>query len=95
MSERREAARRLCLELDRLGVRPVPDGPTMTVTGVMDGRTQTVALRPFDARGLMWCFVWPGVESTVDPVLPAGEEPALARRLHAVLSLPELADSEL
>ncbi|KUP97460.1 hypothetical protein [Thermobifida cellulosilytica] len=92
MNERKEAARRLCVELDRLGVRPLPDGPTMTVTGVLEGRTQTVALRTFDRR-LMWCFVWPEADFSLDPVLPAGEEAALARRVRAVLGLPEPAGS--
>lgn len=88
MDERRQAAKRLCLELDNLGVTALPDGRTMTITGVIGKSRQTVALRTLRDRGLMWCFVWPGTEITLDPVMPLGEEAVFAQRVHSVLTIP-------
>lgn len=92
MSDTREAAKRLCRQLDRLGVTALPyrSGKIVVKQGHEE---QAVVLRPTGEAGEgghHWFWVWEiGGEPFLDKGLKLAEEAELARRLAEILSLPD------
>lgn len=92
----REAAKRLCMELDRLGLKPLPHrhGKIVITKGK---QSQTVMLRPTNDEGngaFHWFWVWDGfrtdggVEADRGPKM--GEEADFARRICNVMDVPQM-----
>lgn len=93
MTTTREAAKRLCVELDRLGLTPLPYRNGRIVVR-KDYREQAVMLRPTNKSGdgdYFWFWVWEtDDEPLMDRGLELGRESELARRLDRVMSIPDL-----
>ena len=94
----REAAKRLCYELDRLNLKPMPyrGGKIIVAKGK---QRQTVILRPTNDQGdgkFYWFWVWDGfrtdggVETDKGPKM--GEEAEFARLICNVMDVPDMED---
>lgn len=93
MGTKREAAKRLCQELERVGLTPLPHRGGKVVAK-KDHREQAVVLRPTSSSGdgdHYWFWVWETEgEPLVDRGVRLGEEAELARRISRVMSIPDL-----
>ena len=93
MTTTREAAKRLCRELERVGLTPLPHRGGKVVAR-KDHREQAVVLRPTNKSGdgdFYWFWVWETQdEPLMDQGVKLGEEAELARRVSRVISIPDL-----
>ena len=88
----REAAKALCLELDKCGLVPIPR-KGMVIEVYKGEQCQTVLLRE-TSEGHHWFWVWEPFrtdqEHDYDRALPLGQEREFARRICGVLSIPKV-----
>ncbi|WP_152486464.1 hypothetical protein [Nocardiopsis lucentensis] len=89
----REAAKALCLELDKHDLKPLPR-KGMVIEVHKGDQSQTVLLRE-TGEDLYWYWVWDSYRTGTEPyeydrALPVGQEPEFARRIFGVLSIPKV-----